>query len=63
MCYQIPGEITKTGKPIVGGLDIDQSDYDFAALIYPKKLKTQRVAKIKTAPARAAGKRGAKKKP
>jgi hypothetical protein len=36
MCYQIPGEITKDGKPIVGGLDIDASDYAFAATIYPK---------------------------
>ena len=36
MCYQIPGEITKDGKPIVGGLDIDVSDYTFAGSIYPK---------------------------
>ncbi len=39
MCYQIPGSITRNGKPIVGGLDIDKSDYDFAAKLYPKKLK------------------------
>lgn len=37
MCYQIPGEITKDGKPIIGGLDIDPSDFAFAARIYPKK--------------------------
>ena len=36
MCYQIPGSITKSGKPIVGGLDIDASDSTFAAKIYPK---------------------------
>ena len=36
MCYQILGNLTKTGKPIVGGLDIDKSDYAFAASIYPK---------------------------
>jgi hypothetical protein len=36
MCYQIPGIITKSGKPIVGGLDIDKSDFDFMATIYPK---------------------------
>ena len=36
MCYQIPGTITKSGKPIVGGTDIDKSDYQFAAKIYPK---------------------------
>jgi hypothetical protein len=37
MCYQIPGEITKDGKPIIGGKDIDASDAGFAAKIYPKK--------------------------
>ena len=36
MCYQIPGSITKNGKPIAGGLDIDRSDFTFAAKIYPK---------------------------
>lgn len=36
MCYQIPGSITKSGKPIVGGLDIDKSDFDSMATIYPK---------------------------
>jgi hypothetical protein len=36
MCYQIPGSITKDGKPIIGGLDIDDQDYAFAAKIYPK---------------------------
>ena len=37
MCYQIPGSLTKDGKPIVGGLDIDASDFGFAGQIYPKK--------------------------
>jgi hypothetical protein len=37
MCYQIPGSLTKDGKPIVGGKDIDKSDAAFAADIYPKK--------------------------
>jgi hypothetical protein len=36
MCYQIPGTVTKDGQPIIGGLDIDASDYSFAAQIYPK---------------------------
>jgi hypothetical protein len=36
MCYQIPGSLTKTGKPIVGGLDIDAVDYEFAGKLYPK---------------------------
>ena len=40
MCYQIPGELTKDGKPIVGGLDIDRSDAGFAAKIYPKPAKS-----------------------
>lgn len=37
MCYQIPGEITKDGQPIMGGIDIDRSDFAFAASIYPKR--------------------------
>lgn len=36
MCYQIPGSITKDGKPIRGGKDINPQDYAFAARIYPK---------------------------
>ena len=36
MCYQIPGSITRNGQPIIGGVDIDPSDYAFAARIYPK---------------------------
>lgn len=35
MCYQLPGSITIDGKPVVGGLDINQTDYDFAGRIYP----------------------------
>ena len=37
MCYQIPGAITRDGRPIPGGLDIDESDHRFAARIYPKR--------------------------
>jgi hypothetical protein len=36
MCYQIPGTITRDGQPIVGGVDIDASDYAFAGKLYPK---------------------------
>jgi hypothetical protein len=36
MCYQLPGSITKDGKPIVGGTDINETDYKFAARVYPK---------------------------
>jgi len=38
MCYQIPGSLTKDGKPIVGGKDIDAKDRAFAANVYPKKV-------------------------
>jgi Astacin (Peptidase family M12A) len=36
MCYQLPGSITRDGRPIIGGLDINQTDYDFVGQIYPK---------------------------
>jgi hypothetical protein len=42
MCYQVPGEITKNGKPIVGGKDINKRDYAFAASVYPKKVARPR---------------------
>ena len=35
MCYQFPGEITLTGRPILGGADFDASDKAYAAKIYP----------------------------
>lgn len=36
MCYQIPAEITKDGKAIAGGIDINATDHAFAAKVYPK---------------------------
>lgn len=36
MCYQLPGQITKDGKPILGGKDINTWDFAFAGKIYPK---------------------------
>jgi Astacin (Peptidase family M12A) len=45
MCYQIPGELTKDGEPIIGGKDIDASDFAFAALIYPKKVRPAKPSK------------------
>ena len=36
MCYEIPGAITKDGKPIRGGTDINSNDYRFAGKVYPK---------------------------
>jgi len=56
MCYQIPGSLTKSGKPIIGGLDIDKTDYTFAGDIYPKP-KAKKVAPAKKAPAKKAGRR------
>ena len=37
MCYEIPGEITKDGKPIIGGNDISAKDAEFARTVYPKQ--------------------------
>jgi hypothetical protein len=45
MCYQIPGTLTKDGKSILGGKDIDKLDGEFAGMIYPKKTKLARPAK------------------
>ena len=36
MCYQLPGDIMTDGQPVLGGLDIDESDFAFAGQIYPK---------------------------
>jgi hypothetical protein len=35
MCYQFPGELTKDGRPIPGGLRLNESDLAFADAIYP----------------------------
>jgi len=57
MCYQIPGSITKDGKPILGGLDIDDQDYAFSAQIYPKAAGGSRRRKKPTTKRRATAKR------
>lgn len=36
MCYQLPGECTKNGRPIPGGDDIIESDFAYMATLYPK---------------------------
>jgi len=38
MCYQIDGELTIDGQPVLGGLDINQLDYSFTASVYPKPI-------------------------
>jgi hypothetical protein len=45
MCYQIPGTLTRDGRPILGGVDIDRMDAEFAAMIYPKRAKLSRPPK------------------
>lgn len=36
MCYQIDGSLTIDGQPILGGLDINELDHSFAAIVYPR---------------------------
>lgn len=38
MCYHLPGSITYDGQPILGGSDINATDYEFAGKIYPKHI-------------------------
>jgi hypothetical protein len=38
MCYQIPGSITKDGRAISGGRDINPKDFAFAGSLYPKRI-------------------------
>lgn len=35
MCYQLPGSITRDGRPITGGMNITPSDMAYMAGIYP----------------------------
>ena len=44
MCYQLPGSITKDGRPIMGGTDINATDYAFAARIYPRPSHSEKHA-------------------
>jgi hypothetical protein len=36
MCYQIDGSLTIDGNPVLGGTDINDLDYSFAASVYPR---------------------------
>jgi hypothetical protein len=36
MCYQLPGSITRDGLPILGGVDINGTDYAFIGMKYPQ---------------------------
>jgi hypothetical protein len=42
MCYQLPGSITIDGNPILGGTDINATDYAFAGKIYQKRVAATR---------------------
>lgn len=45
MCYEVPGIITRDGKRIVGGRDINATDYKFAASVYPKSVLRPRIVR------------------
>lgn len=62
MCYQLPGSITVDGQPIVGGTDINLTDYAFAAAIYPKVLQQNRVAPSAKPSAKADAAKGSDQK-
>jgi hypothetical protein len=40
MAYRLPSGITRDGLPIMGGSDINATDYAFAGIIYPKPPQT-----------------------
>lgn len=42
MCYQLPAAITKDGRAIPGGDDINRKDFAFAAAVYPKRVRARR---------------------
>lgn len=37
MCYQIDGDLTLDGIPVLGGTDINETDHRFASVIYPRR--------------------------
>jgi hypothetical protein len=49
MAYQLPGEITRDGRPITGGTDITANDRQFVALIYPRPPGTPGAPEVATA--------------
>lgn len=52
MCYQVPGVLTYSGQPILGGVDIDAQDYAFMAMMYPRP---RVAAAVPASPPAAAG--------
>lgn len=47
MCYQLPATITIDGNPIAGGTDINDSDFAFAAKIYPLAISPPTQGRLK----------------
>jgi len=62
MCYQMPGAITKNGKPIIGGVDIDPTDFSFMATVYPKAAQAKAAKRAAAHLLRPRGKAAAKRK-
>jgi hypothetical protein len=62
MCYQLPGDVTKDGQPILGGNDIDRWDREFIALIYPRRIAAKAAPASKAKGTRPARGKVAKKK-
>jgi hypothetical protein len=50
MCYQLPGEITRDGRPILGGPDINATDRAFCQRIYPRIGRQSSVSESYEAP-------------
>lgn len=50
MCYQFPGACTVSGQPIMGGVDITEDDFAFAARIYPGLTQIQPIEPEPVAP-------------
>ncbi len=55
MCYQLPGSITKDGRPIPGGTDITATDYAFMGRIYAKRTRSAATSKDKGKSGSSAG--------
>jgi hypothetical protein len=58
MCYQLPGELTIDGQPILGGVTINARDAAYMGLAYPKSVVTPtgQLRRLKATVIDAAGK-------
>ncbi len=53
MCYQLPAKITKDHQPILGGLDINSTDFGFAGRIYPRSTSAVASAEFRSESAKS----------